>query len=450
MTRHVAIIGGGYSGTLQAISLLALTDVRVTLIERARLARGVAYSTRSADHLLNVAAARMSAFADKPSHFADWLATKGLGGPDSFAERRTYGAYLEEQLAGAQAAYGSRLTVVEGEATDVVQRDSREHILLASGEQLDADLVVLSVGNLPPAIPGAIDRAGLAAGVYVADPWAGSIVEGLTEADTVLLIGTGLTAVDAALLLDSGGFRGRTIALSRRGLLPRAHTGSHATPEAPALESRCTSLVRTVRTAAAAHGWRGAVDSLRPQTQRLWADASVAERSRFLRHLRPWWDVHRHRIAPEIASRLARMLDDGRLQVSAGRIVSVAARERDAAVDWCPRGSDARRQLVAARIVNCTGPQSDITRSADPLIRNLTRSGRIRPDPCRIGIDVDPNCRTVAGSGTINDRLLAIGPQTKGAWWEIVAVPDLRHQVRQVADAMATPDKGDLRLRREA
>lgn len=434
---HVAIVGGGYSGTLQAINLLALTDARVTLIEKGRLARGVAYSTASPDHLLNVAAARMSAFPDRPLHFAAWLAAKGLGGPESFAQRRVFGAYLEDQLDEARAAYGGRLSIIAGEAVDIVASGEAETVILADGRRIDADRAILSIGNLPPDVPGLIARADLADGVYVADPWAGPILDDLRAEDTVLLVGTGLTAVDAALMLDAGGFRGRILALSRRGLLPRAHAAHDPAPNAPALEGGCSALLRSVRGAAAAYGWRAAVDSLRPHTQRLWSQASVAERRRFLRHLRPWWDVHRHRIAPEIAARLHRMIGEGRLDIAAGKIEAVAPADRGACIDWRPRGADAAQRLAVRRIVNCTGPQSDITRADDPLIRALVAAGRIRPDACRIGIDVDPDCHAIAADGTENERLLAIGPQTKSAWWEIVAVPDLRHQVRAVAKALS-------------
>ncbi|HEY6917078.1 MAG TPA: FAD/NAD(P)-binding protein, partial [Allosphingosinicella sp.] len=207
---HVAIIGAGYSGTLAAIQILALTGARVTLIERARPARGAAYGTDSPDHLLNVRAAGMSAYPDRPSHFADWIAGKGLGGPDSFAERRIYGAYLEEELAAARALHGGRLQLVEGQAMDVTPGpEGGETVLLSDGRRVEADRVILAAGNLAPDVPGVIARAGLPDDVYVADPWAGPIARDLGASDTVLLVGTGLTAVDAALSLEAAGFTGR-------------------------------------------------------------------------------------------------------------------------------------------------------------------------------------------------------------------------------------------------
>ncbi len=436
--QHVAVVGGGYSGTLQAIELLN-RGARVTLIERRPpLARGVAYGTAHSDHLLNVRARAMSALADRPDHFADWLAGKGLGGADDFAPRRTYGAYLGELLDGAKAAAGDRLRAIEGEAIDVTSGGPVEIVTLQGGRTISADAVVLALGNLPPERMRGIDADAFGPGVYVSDPWKEGVAAHLTGADTVLLIGTGLTAVDAALMLDSGGFRGRILALSRRGLLPRAHAdtplNAAGMPAPP--EPNARALIRCVRAHAAEVGWRAAVDSLRPVTQALWAGAGPAERQRFLRHLRPWWDVHRHRIAPSIAARIRGMQEAGRLEIAAGKIVDAASDGTHAAVTWRARGSDAHQQLRARRIVNCTGPQADIGRAGEPLLDALLAAGRIRPDSCRIGIDVDAECRAVDRSGAPAPRLFAVGPMTKGAFWEIVAVPDIRQQVRRLAERL--------------
>lgn len=436
---HVAIVGGGYSGTLQAIQLLR-RGVRVTLIERAqRLGRGVAYSTPHGDHLLNVPAGRMSAFPDEPSHFADWFAKNHGGEPADFAQRRRYGNYLEELLAEAGNASGGRLTLIRGEAIDVVKGAAGETVSLRSGERIEADHVILALGNLEPDIPPDVPAELRTGGLYIADPWAGDISGGLGEEDQVLLIGTGLTAIDAALMLDSAGFKGRILAISRRGLVPRPHSptpGHAAGLEAPPL-ARGSKLVRFVRHEVARIGWRAAVDQLRPVTHQLWAEASVAERRRFLRHLRPWWDVHRHRIAPSIAQRIQGMEREDRLHFEAGKIVSLSASGGVAAVEWRPRGSSGIQRVKAARIVNCTGPQMDISRAGEALLDRLIETGRIRPDPCRIGIDVDREWRTLGRTGEPSATLHSVGPMTKGAVWEIVAVPDIRNQVQALARRLA-------------
>lgn len=437
--RHVVVVGGGFSGVLLSIHLLE-RGAWVTLIERAdRLARGVAYSTAHPDHLLNVRASGMSAFPDRPDHFANWLQGEVEGEAQSFARRRTYGAYVGSLLDDARVQAVERMAIVRAEVLNVTPGETGEIVQLAGGARIEADAVVLALGNLPSEMPRVIAAAGLPDGVYEDDPWSPSVAVGLGPDDGVLLIGTGLTAIDAALLLDSAGFSGRILALSRRGLLPRAHADAPFT--VPVLdaepEPRCTALARLVRVRAEQLGWRAAVDSLRPVTQSLWARASVAERRRFLRHLRPWWDVHRHRIAPSIARRLDEMVAAGRLQLAAGRIVSVHAEGDAAALRWRARGEAGEQALTVRRIVNCTGPQADIARAREPVLDALIAAGRVRADACRIGIDVDAHCRAIGAAGEPSPSLLAVGPITKSAFWEVVAVPDIRSQVRDVAQTLA-------------
>ncbi|MFN3944794.1 MAG: FAD/NAD(P)-binding protein [Allosphingosinicella sp.] len=430
--KTAAVVGGGFSGTLQAIQLVRAGVTRVVLIEREGApGRGVAYGTARPEHLLNVPAAKMSAFPDAPDHFADWFAGHG-GAPHEFAPRRLYGSYVEQLLADA----GDRIEIVRDEARDILPG---EQVVLKSGRRIDADAVVLAVGNFPPGPLRGLSEAELP-GIYVPDPWAGDFADGLNDQDDVLLIGTGLTAVDAALTLDAKGFGGRILALSRRGLAPRAHRMMAPVPplggEPPAT---CAALTRAVRRAAEGIGWRAAVDQLRPVTQRLWAEAPLEERRRFLRHLRPWWDVHRHRIAPSIAARIAEMEAAGRLRFAAGRIVAAAA---DGSVEWRPRGAASSERLRAARIVNCTGPEPNIARAGDPLLDALIASGRIRPDPLRIGIDVDADFRAIGADGEPSETLYAIGPMTRGAFWEIVAVPDIRGQVKALAERLGGRGEG--------
>ena len=432
MIRHVAIIGAGFSGTLLAINLLRHDGPAATLIERGDAAGlGVAYGTRQSDHLLNVRAANMSAFPDRPDHFVAWLAGRnGAGGPTDFVPRALYGAYLRETLAAAQAAAPGRLTVIEGEAVGV---DGATVRLKDSG-RVDADAVVLAVGNLAPQVPPGLERIADGPG-YVGNPWAAGATAGLADGDTVLLIGTGLTMVDVALTLEAQGFAGRIVALSRRGLLPHRH--APATPAAQPLTERprppLSALVRSVRARGDAIGWRSAIDELRPFTQGIWAAAEPSERRRFLRHLRPWWDIHRHRLAPAVADRVEAMVARGRLTLLAGKSRDAQAIEDGVRVTWRPRGESEERRLDVTRVISCIGPQGDVARTDDPLLAALVSAGRIRPDGEHLGIDVEVTGRVLHADGQSDDRLFAIGPMTRGAFWEIVAVPDLRRQVWDVA-----------------
>jgi uncharacterized NAD(P)/FAD-binding protein YdhS len=437
MIRHVAIIGAGFSGTLQAINLLRHDGPRATLIERAPVAgEGLAYGAAYPGHVLNVRASNMSALPDDPDHFVRWLAANGEGDASAtFVQRVTYGAYLRGLLDQALKTSGDRLTLVRGDVSDVEKKGRGARVTLTDGQTVDADTAVLAVGNLPPHDPPGFADAGLSEARYKSDPWDRSVPRGLKDDDTVLLIGTGLTMIDIALLLDSSGFKGRVVALSRRGLVPQRHDAPgpmiaklSERPIAPPSE-----LVRRVRERGEAIGWRSAVDELRPYTQAMWANGSDAERGRFLRHLRPWWDIHRHRLAPRVADRLANMRDRGQLDILAGKTLTAVERPDGVEVTWRRRGSNVAETLVAQRIINCTGPQGDLTRTSEPLLAALHQRGAIRPDPAHLGLDVDSRAQTIAANGASNDWLYALGPMTRGAFWEIVAVPDIRQQTWTLA-----------------
>ena len=437
----VAIVGGGFSGTMQAINLLRHDGPAAVLIERrpARLGRGVAYSAAHPDHLLNVRAANMSAFPDDPGHFVRWLAQENIGDGGMFVPRTVYGRYLRAMLDDAARGAGSRLRIVDAAAIDMEQGEGGLAIALAEGGVVRADAAVLAMGNLPPHPPTGFDSADLGADLFAEDPWAGDIAQGLVDTDTVLLLGTGLTAVDAALLLDARGFRGQIIALSRRGLLPHAHWDQprQACEIAELPPTRASDLTRFIRQRAERKGWRDAVDDLRPLTQRLWSAASREERERFLRHLRPYWDIHRHRLAPQVAGRIAELRSIGQLRVVAGKTLDCVRSDAGLSVSWRPRGACAPERLTVRRVVNCTGPQGDLLRTTDPLLTRLLANGTIRPDPLRLGLDADQQSRVIGKSGHPNDRIFAIGPMTRGGLWEVVAVPDIRHQTWALARRLA-------------
>lgn len=430
---HVVIVGGGFSGTLLAINLMRHDGPRATLIERRprQLARGVAYSAAHPSHLLNVRAGNMSALPDDPGHFVRWLEARGEGDRTSFVPRTLYGTYLSEMLADTVAGAGGRLTHRVGEVCALdLSGDDGVALTMADRARIDADSVVLALGNLPPHTPPGIDPDRLSGEVYAADPWASDIVDGLVDTDTMVLVGTGLTAIDAALLLDARGFAGRILAISRRGLSPRRHVDG--TPPVRGVSDKpqgaLSQLVAHVRARARADGWRTAVDELRPVTQMLWSATSQADRARFLRHLRPYWDIHRHRLAPGVADRIDALVADGRLTFAAGKLVSVEPVGAGVDLAWRPRGGDAVTVTHARRIVNCTGPQGDLLRSNEPLIQHLLEAGLIRPDPQRLGVDVDSQSRAIRRDGSPENRLHCIGPMTRGGLWEVVAVPDIRQQ----------------------
>lgn len=432
-TRPIAIVGGGFSGTLLMINLLRL-GARVVLVERSQagLARGLAYGTRRPEHLLNVRAANMSAFPDDPAHFLRWMGFSDAEQANRFVPRLAYGQYLREIFMNAIAAAPDRVWIKQQEAIAVEDDHGLPVLRLDSGEAVKAGAVVLALGNSAPTPIAGL--AGLPPALRLDDPWSDGGLHALADLDNVLLIGSGLTAMDVALSLDKADYRGRITVLSRRGLISRAHadTGPPVGAIARPVE-RGSWLLHRLRQRARQVDWRQAIDELRPHTHSLWRLHDTAAQARFLRHARPWWDVHRHRLAPAIAQRIKTMRDEGRLVFAAGHILGATAANDAVQITLRRRGHDATETLSMNRIVNCTGPEGDITRSAPPLLASLIASGHARPDAHRLGLQVDHGGRLVDAAGQRQDRLLAVGPLTRGEAWESIAVPDIRRQVWSMA-----------------
>ncbi len=433
----VAIVGAGFSGTLLAINLLR-NGMRVVVIERdeAQIAKGLAFGTRRPEHLLNVRASNMSAFPDDTGHFLRWMGFSDAEQANRFVPRLAYGHYLREQLLDALAAAPGRADVRQGEAVSASFAPDAVTLTLASGETVRCRGLVLALGNLPPSrLPQLADLPG---DLHIRNPWQPGAIEGLGDDDHVVLLGSGLTTVDVVLALDAAGFRGRITALSRRGLKPHGHAESGPAVGAVARPAaRGSQLVREVRARAAEIGWRAAIDELRPHTQDLWRGHDESAQRRLLRHLRPYWDIHRHRLAPPAAARIAALEEEGRLRFVAGKVTGAEASDGAARISWRARRSDRIETVTAQRIISCIGPEGDITRSHDPLLRDLIEQGRVRPDAHRLGLDVDAAGHVRDAGGEPQNQLFAAGPLTKGEGWEIVAVPDIRRQVWSLARYLA-------------
>jgi uncharacterized NAD(P)/FAD-binding protein YdhS len=451
---EVAVVGAGFSGVLTALSVLEAggPNVRVHLIERAeRFGVGTAYGTLQPDHLLNVRAANMSADPAKPDDFMHWLSRQRGAAADAFAfaSRAEYGLYVQERLRRvAQGEAGAdRLQLTGDEVVAVTPRADGLHLRLALGIELRANVVILATGNARPSDDVLPDPAFRESPAYVGDPWSGRL-GAIGADDPVLLLGTGLTMIDVVALLDAQGHRGQVTALSRRGLTPRVHARIAGDPEPWLLragESLSRGLRRFRREAGAAPDWRVAFDALRPTTQDLWKGLSHAERGRFLRHLRPWWEVHRHRLAPPIAARLEAWLA-GRLRVAAGRLVALAAEGDGVEAAWRPRGEDRVEHGRVRFVINCTGPEGDPTQSDQPVIRQLLKDGLVRGDAFGLGLDVTDDNRLIAADGAAHETLFAVGPAARGALWEVTAVPDIRVQARRVGALAAIAAGGRRHL----
>lgn len=455
MTMHfnIAIVGGGFSGTMLAIQLLrGDPNLRVAVIDKSSApGLGLAYSTEDPNHLLNVPAENMSAFPDEPDHLVRWARSNYDPSfrAESFLPRKVYGQYVVSLLQSASARSGNRLSWLRDQAVSLTPQVEHLSLHLSEGQCVQAKTVVLALGNSAPPdlkIPGL--RAG--ARRYAATAWSPSALGGLTEQEDVLLIGSGLTSIDMAISLHGRGFKGKIFIISRRGLLPQTHRESKSRPDfcAEDFPQTVRSLLRLIRNEVASAekeggDWRSVIDAIRPVTSQIWSSLAPHERRRFLRHLRPYWEVHRHRVAPGIGAKLAAMIETGQVQINAGRLVSYSDRNDVAEVTFRARGSAQPRVLRVSRVINCTGSESDCRRINDPLLNSLIGQGLARPDPLFLGLDVDANGALLGWSGIASSVLYAIGPARKGRLWESVAVPELRVQTAELAEHLVQTVDGE-------
>jgi uncharacterized NAD(P)/FAD-binding protein YdhS len=455
--RTIAIVGGGFCGTVVAANLLRRPPpgpTRLVLIERAAaVGRGVAYADRGFPYLLNVPASRMSASSARPDEFLEFVQRRipGAGGED-FLPRALYGEYLQEFLLAAQlSAPGNvRLDVWHGEVTNVrrLERHLPLQLELHDGRKLTADDVVLALGNPRPASLG-VTAPVANHPAYVADPWSNELP--FSRSQKVLLIGTGLTAADVINAASADPQATPTLhALSRHGLVPPRQTAFR--PDAfkgdgnALLLAASTSLrgltkaVRLVAREAESCGgdWREAITFVRNMAPTIWQRFSARDRVRFLRHLRALWDTHRHRLPLQLIQRIEQLRKVQRLHVHAGYLLRFTSRDAGIEVTWRARGTRTEHSETFDRVVNCTGPDYAIERSTDPLFRSLLQCGLCVADPLGLGLRTGPRGAVIDADGWPGPHLFYVGPMLRADLWEATAASELRGHAERLAGLLAT------------
>ena len=441
----VAVIGAGASGTLVAknFSRHAAPGARLALIgSGSRPGRGVAYETPYLTNVLNVPAGNMSAFPDDRLHFVRWLSTRLPGsGVKTFAPRSVYGDYLAEIL--EETLHSGMVQLIDATATNLNLSDGIWAVQLQNGSSIQARSIVLAIGNaLIPAAP--LDVSSIAP-YYRGNPWGADTLKGLASTAPVLLIGTGLTAVDVALSLRESGHEGPIHAVSRHGRLYQHHKPYTQQPLLEIDDKFKTPLaaLRWVRsrirqTESAGGDWRAVIDSLRPHTAQIWQAWSLRQRGSFMRHARNLWDIHRHRMAPQVSAQLKQLLADGTLQIHAGRLVNAETDGTKASITI--RSSQTGNPFVVPveRAINCTGPTRNFTTTDIPLIANLRDQGWLTPDPLRLGIETDKDGRLINVDGSATPSLFTLGPLRIPGLFESIAIPELRVQAAELAQLLAS------------
>ncbi|MFD1985151.1 FAD/NAD(P)-binding protein [Mesorhizobium newzealandense] len=462
---RVAIIGGGFSGAAVAWHLARTARperLSISVIEpRPVIGGGLAYSSAEPSHRVNVPAVRMSMAPDDPQHFARWLSRNGeleqdpdaiWKNGDVYPRRRVFGRYVAEQLAPWLGS--GTLRHVRGLATGVARdADGRAWTVHTSSGPVAADIIVLAVTHPLPGVPAALTSLAEAPG-FIADPYAPAALAGIGPDTSVLIVGSGLTSADMVAELDRRGHHGSILALSRRGLRSRGHPDIRGEPFGDFASVPATTalqLLEAIRaTLAAAHvanvNWQSVFDQLRLQGPVLWAALAPPERARLVRQLRVFWDVHRFRIAPQVAAVLDRRHAAGTFDNIAARLVASKHEDDSLAVSFQRRG---RTQIETARfdaVINTTGPAHGQALQLNPALRSLAEAGLIRADQYGLGIETSRDSRALGRDGRAVATLFVAGPLARGTFGELMGLPEVARHAQAVAVEIArlldTPAEG--------
>ncbi|MDI3352865.1 FAD/NAD(P)-binding protein [Pseudomonas sp. UYIF39] len=461
--RHadILIVGGGLSGAMLAAQLLRLPGKRQVLViePRAELGRGEAYSAVELGHTLNGNAARMSVDPDNADDLTQWLTEhiEAGGWPESdeqhvsvselFPPRGLFGVYVQQRLAEAQAAgavNGSTVEHVRGEVVDLQTRADSVLLSLSDGQRLQGAYAVLATGMFPAARTPQTETSGLNAAAL--DPWDVAVMRRLDPQSTVLIIGSGLTMVDAVVSLEQAGHRGPIEVFSRHGLLPHVRRQPPVwvdfLADDPGIRTP-RQLVRELRRHcrdAIAQGidWQAPLDTVRAHIGRLWNQATDVQRRQFVRHVRPWWESHHHRSPPLSAELVARLHKEGRLRIQAASFKGLEPTVGGQVSIRIRRRGEAETSVVSgAALINSSGIEYDWRRVARPLPQQLLARGLVRPGPLALGIAAAVDGAVLGADEHIASRLFAMGPPLRGMWWESTAVTDVASQAKALAARLA-------------
>ncbi|MBB3212218.1 putative NAD(P)/FAD-binding protein YdhS [Herbaspirillum sp. Sphag1AN] len=468
----IAIIGGGFAGVVTAIHMIRAASkqsessetpaLSISIIESSEhIGRGIAYSTDNPDHIVNGLAQLFGVYPDQPAHLTEWLRAhaaehgwtppEGVEFENAFAPRWLYGTYIQDTLRHALRRAGARvrLETVKARAVDLNPQAQGYQVILQDGRRLQAARVVLALGlfrGRSNAVLSSANGDALVPERYIDNIWDTTSWQAARQDQDILIIGTSLTALDAALNAERAGFKGKFHALSRRGLLVQPRRQRTAWPDVldpTQLPTTLRDLLRATGRArraikAAGADWQQLPPAIRPHLPALWANASHSDRQRFLRHLRPFWEISLHRAGPESAKKLSQLIDAKRFDHHAGRIRSLRATSNGRiAVEWQTRGQQQTQTLVVDRVANALGYEFDWSRIDDPLVRHLQERKLVQRHATGFGIDAVPQTGAVLSvQGVAQDDLYAVGHPLRGVIWESNAIGEQLLEAVNTAQAI--------------
>ena len=454
MNKHydLVIVGGGAAGLILLANTFekATSPLSIAMINTGYpTGKGIAYSTKNSNHLLNVRVSRMSAFTSDANHFTNWILSKpeyhdyhheNLG--ERFVARKIYGEYLEDLYQSLVKSENKNIQfdLIIDEVIDIKKTDNGFDIKLKNHESIDGKKVVLCTGNQPPiALPG-ISNLKSSEKVFI-NPWDEKAVDNINPDQPVFIVGAGLTMVDTVVSLIDQGFKNKIIVVSKHGAIPMAHPVTRVSvphPEkAPAsdIHEIYSELKSKIRSAIDHTEWHEPVlEAVRPFTQKIWQELPIEQKNRFLRHINHRWAKLRHRLPHEVHDFIQSLIDSNQIELYAGKLEDVQDNGTDLTIRFFDKSTESSSTIKAQRIINCIGPEGDFHKVENPLLKNMLASGLIAKDPLSLGFNATGKGEIINKDGEVVPNLFTIGSGLRGILWESTAIPELRVQAHEMAN----------------
>ena len=255
-TNTIAIVGDGFAASVMVVHLLrqGIPATSLRVFGPGELGRGNAYKTSSPAYRLNVREDLPVIFTEDPLHFARW-AEQSLNDYHAkheagyFYRRNDFGLYMQAFLVSALGP--QRLQQIHTRV-DQIRRVNEYWVLEYGQENFIAKHVIVATGNASPRWPCPVNSQNISthdlSTRFVENPWPGNHLIDIGLDEEIILLGAGLTALDAINALAEQGHRGRVNVISPRAIFPPAQAPwqrqrqpqwpSHLTP---------ASLVRFMR-----------------------------------------------------------------------------------------------------------------------------------------------------------------------------------------------------------
>ncbi len=445
--KEAAIIGDGFAAAVLVTHLLrrGISSSAITVIGSGALGKGNAYGCNNPFFRLNVREDLPIIFADDPLHFSRW-ALSHINDSEArtkagyFYRRQDFGRYVSELLACESKS--GQIEQIKARVIGLSGSEGSWNLELDSHSAITAKQVIIATGNPPPVWPCAVINLNpdLSSSCLIENPWTGQGLDGIQTQENIILLGGGLTALDAINALVECNHLGMIYVISPRAAFPpaQAHWERKAQPQWPQ-NLTPAKLIRFMRNylpsiATTSPEWQSAWEELRPNINTIWQQFSPSQKRSLFKRLGWLWNLYRFRASPQTISAYEKLRSKNQIQFVLGRAKEIRHSESKVKALLGDR-----IEIEGDRIINCTGVASD------PFLNKLIEDQLAIRDPLGHAIAVDENFRALNLSCKRWNSLWMIGPGTMGSLGDVIAASAIAKQAEQLAIQISRNNLQDIR-----